>query len=106
MIVPVILSGGTGTQLWPLSTAEAPKQFQPLIGDGDRFRRALARVVDHARFAPLLIVCDPAHVAHVETDLAATGIVEATIIVEPRRATPLRQSRSRRSPAIPKRRCS
>lgn len=83
MIVPVILSGGTGTRLWPVSTSEAPKQFQPLIGDGDMFRQTLARVTDRARFAPPLIVCGPAHVAHVEADLAAAGIADATIIVEP-----------------------
>jgi mannose-1-phosphate guanylyltransferase/mannose-6-phosphate isomerase len=83
MIVPVILSGGTGTRLWPVSTSEAPKQFQPLIGDGDMFRQTLARVVDRARFAPPLVVCGPAHVAHVEADLAAAGIADATIIVEP-----------------------
>ena len=83
MIVPVILSGGTGTRLWPVSTSEAPKQFQPLIGDGDMFRQTLARVVDRARFAPPLVVCGAAHVAHVEADLAAVGIPDATIIVEP-----------------------
>ena len=83
MIVPVVLSGGTGTRLWPVSTSEAPKQFQPLIGDGDMFRQTLARVTDRTRFAPPLIVCGPAHVAHVEADLAAASIADATIIVEP-----------------------
>lgn len=83
MIVPVILSGGTGTRLWPVSTSEAPKQFQPLIGDGDMFRQTLTRVVDRARFAPPLIVCGPAHVAHIEADLAAAGVADAAIIVEP-----------------------
>ncbi|MGV7121209.1 mannose-1-phosphate guanylyltransferase/mannose-6-phosphate isomerase [Sphingopyxis sp. 550A] len=83
MIVPVILSGGTGTRLWPISTSETPKQFQPLIGDGDMFRQTLARVVDRTRFAPPLVVCGSAHVAHVEADLAIAAITDATIIVEP-----------------------
>ncbi len=83
MIVPVILSGGTGTRLWPVSTSETPKQFQPLIGDGDMFRQTLGRIVDRTRFAAPLIVCGPAHVAHVEADLAEAGIVDAGIIVEP-----------------------
>lgn len=83
MIVPVILSGGTGTRLWPVSTSETPKQFQPLIGDGDMFRQTLGRVVDRARFTPPLVVCGAAHVAHVEADLAAAGITDATVIVEP-----------------------
>lgn len=83
MIIPVILSGGTGTRLWPVSTSDVPKQFQPLIGDGDMFRQTLDRIVDRTRFAPPLIVCGAAHVAHVEADLAAANIADARIIVEP-----------------------
>jgi mannose-1-phosphate guanylyltransferase/mannose-6-phosphate isomerase len=83
MIIPVILSGGTGTRLWPVSTSEAPKQFQPLIGDGDMFRQTLGRIVDRTRFAAPLIICGPAHVAYVEADLAEAGVDDARIIVEP-----------------------
>lgn len=83
IIVPVILSGGSGTRLWPVSTGTAPKQFQPLTGEGSMFLQTLERAVDRTRFAPPLIVCGPAHVAHVEADLAAAGIADARIIVEP-----------------------
>ncbi|MGB3804381.1 MAG: mannose-1-phosphate guanylyltransferase/mannose-6-phosphate isomerase [Sphingopyxis granuli] len=83
MIVPVILSGGSGTRLWPVSTSAAPKQFQPLIGEVSLFRQTLDRVADRARFAAPLVVCGPGHVAPVEADLAAAGIADARVIVEP-----------------------
>ncbi|WP_428680968.1 mannose-1-phosphate guanylyltransferase/mannose-6-phosphate isomerase [Sphingopyxis sp.] len=83
IIVPVILSGGSGTRLWPVSTGSAPKQFQPLTGSGSMFLQTLDRAVDRDRFAAPLIVCGPAHVAHVEADLAAAGVTDARIIVEP-----------------------
>lgn len=83
IIVPVILSGGSGTRLWPVSTGAAPKQFQPLTGSGSMFLQTLDRAVDRDRFAAPLVVCGPAHVAHVEADLAAAGITDARIIVEP-----------------------
>jgi mannose-1-phosphate guanylyltransferase len=83
IIVPVILSGGSGTRLWPVSTGSAPKQFQPLTGSSSMFLQTLDRAVDRERFAAPLIVCGPAHVAHVEADLAAAGVTDARIIVEP-----------------------
>ena len=82
-IVPVILSGGSGTRLWPVSSGDTPKQFQPLTGDTSMFRQTVERTRDRSRFAGPLIVCGPAHVAHVEADLAAAGIDDARIIVEP-----------------------
>ncbi|MEQ1725719.1 MAG: sugar phosphate nucleotidyltransferase [Sphingopyxis sp.] len=83
MIIPVILSGGSGTRLWPMSTPDAPKQFLPLTGAHSMFRMTLDRVADRTCFAAPMIVCGPGHVAHVEADLAAAGISDATIIVEP-----------------------
>lgn len=83
MIIPVILSGGSGTRLWPVSTNSAPKQFQPLTGKGSMFLQTLDRAVDRRRFAAPMIVCGPAHVAHVEADLLAAGVSDARIVVEP-----------------------
>lgn len=82
-ITPVILSGGFGTRLWPLSSAERPKQFLPLVGGISMFRQTLARVADRTRFAPPVIVCGADHVSHVGSDLAVEGIEDAMIIVEP-----------------------
>lgn len=83
LIVPVILSGGAGTRLWPLSTGDAPKQFHPLTGDSSMFLQTVERASDRSCFAAPLVVCGPAHVAHVEADLVAAHIDDARIIVEP-----------------------
>jgi mannose-1-phosphate guanylyltransferase/mannose-6-phosphate isomerase len=82
-VVPVILSGGSGTRLWPLSTAQRPKQFLPLVADRTMFAETLARVADRSRFAAPLIVCGEGHVPHVAADLASLGITDARVIVEP-----------------------
>jgi mannose-1-phosphate guanylyltransferase len=82
-ITPVILSGGSGARLWPLSTTEKPKQFHALTGPASMFAQTLARVADRERFAAPVIVCGPGHVDHVRTDLVAASIADATIIVEP-----------------------
>lgn len=54
-IVPVILSGGAGTRLWPLSTSERPKQFLPLASDCSMFRDTLARVPRGDYAAPVIV---------------------------------------------------
>lgn len=61
MIVPVILSGGSGTRLWPLSTSERPKQFLPLIGDRSLFHQTLERVSDRQAYLPPVVVANAAH---------------------------------------------
>lgn len=55
-IVPVILSGGAGTRLWPASREAYPKQFLPLLGERSTFEETLARVGDPAIFADPMIV--------------------------------------------------
>ncbi|WP_033072998.1 mannose-1-phosphate guanylyltransferase/mannose-6-phosphate isomerase [Sphingopyxis sp. MWB1] len=82
-IVPVILSGGSGSRLWPVSTPTAPKQFQPLVGVGSMFSQTLARASDRTRFTAPIIVCGGAHVGHVRTDLDAAKITDAQIVIEP-----------------------
>ncbi|SCW67505.1 mannose-1-phosphate guanylyltransferase [Rhizobium mongolense subsp. loessense] len=55
-IVPVIMAGGKGTRLWPLSRAAAPKQFIQFIGDKTLFQETLARVSDPALYeAPIVL---------------------------------------------------
>ncbi len=70
MIVPVILSGGSGTRLWPLSTSERPKQFIALVGEGSLFRQTLMRVADSRLYAPPIIVANAAHANHCLSELA------------------------------------
>ncbi|MEY4269317.1 MAG: hypothetical protein RLZZ58_533 [Pseudomonadota bacterium] len=79
LITPIILSGGSGTRLWPLSTIDNPKQFQTLTGDASLFAETAARTADPALFNAPVAVCGAAHVAHV----LAAGIGHGAIIVEP-----------------------
>jgi mannose-1-phosphate guanylyltransferase / mannose-6-phosphate isomerase len=59
-ILPVILSGGTGTRLWPLSREGYPKQFWPLVSDRPMLEETAARAHGPG-FAPPLVVCNEAH---------------------------------------------
>jgi mannose-1-phosphate guanylyltransferase / mannose-6-phosphate isomerase len=61
LIHPVILSGGAGTRLWPLSRTLYPKQLLPLTAERSLLQETIARVDDPARFAPPLVVCNEEH---------------------------------------------
>lgn len=81
MIHPVILSGGSGTRLWPLSRAGRPKQFLALgAGGGSLLADTAARISDPGLFHPPLAVCGAAHADMVAEALAEHG---ATLLVEP-----------------------
>jgi mannose-1-phosphate guanylyltransferase len=82
-IIPVILSGGGGTRLWPMSTPEKPKQFLALTGDKTMFQMTVERVRDASRFAPPIIVANAAHAALVEAQLAEIGVEDAILLLEP-----------------------
>ena len=82
-IIPVILSGGGGTRLWPVSTPACPKQFLALTGDSTMFQMTVGRVMDRDRFVAPIIVANAAHAELVEAQLAAIGVGDATIILEP-----------------------
>jgi len=79
-IFPVILSGGSGTRLWPMSTPDHPKQFLPLTSEDTMFQQTLARVGDPRRFAAPLIVANARHQALIEAQL---GGRDATLLLEP-----------------------
>jgi mannose-1-phosphate guanylyltransferase len=81
MIVPVILSGGSGTRLWPLSTAERPKQFLPLVGNDSLFQQTLNRISDRHRYAPPVVVANAAHMDFCLDEL--TDYEGAQLILEP-----------------------
>ena len=82
-IIPVILSGGAGTRLWPLSVAERPKQFLALAGAESLLRQTVRRVSDERRFAPPLIVASRGHGIAILADLAEESIAPAELILEP-----------------------
>jgi mannose-1-phosphate guanylyltransferase len=79
-IVPVILSGGSGTRLWPMSQPERPKQFLPLASDATMFEATVARCADRTRFAAPMIVANARHADLIEAQLGGT---EATLVLEP-----------------------
>ena len=80
-IHPVILCGGSGTRLWPLSRKDRPKPFLPLIGKKTLFERAVERASDHERFAPVTVVAGEQHVSLIENQLGDAP--EAQLIVDP-----------------------
>ena len=83
LISPVILSGGGGTRLWPLSTPKTPKQFLALTGEQTMFQLTVQRVMDRSRFTAPVIVANAAHADIVEAQLAAIGVTDAMILLEP-----------------------
>lgn len=85
-IVPVILSGGSGTRLWPLSRPENPKQFHD-FGDGRTLlQETVARLSGDAAdisFAPPIVIGNVAHEDTIAMQLADMGLPSAAMILEP-----------------------
>lgn len=78
-VVPVVLSGGSGTRLWPLSTPERPKQLHALVGDEPMLVETIRRL-DGLDVGPPIVVCGAAHADGVREVLEG---FDATIVVEP-----------------------
>ncbi len=83
MIVPVVLSGGSGSRLWPLSRAAYPKQLLALLGDATLLQDTILRVRGQAGVADPLVVCSEAHRFLVAEQLRSCGISGATVVLEP-----------------------
>lgn len=83
MIRPVILSGGSGTRLWPLSRANKPKQFLSLDGSDTLFQQTISRAARLAGIGTPLVVCSDQHRFMVAEQLQELGVSEATILLEP-----------------------
>ena len=81
-IVPVVLSGGGGSRLWPFSTVETPKQFLPLIGERTLFQEALERVRNRLRFAAPVVVGSLRHAELCERELELESD-QARLVLEP-----------------------
>ena len=81
-IVPVILSGGSGTRLWPVSRESFPKQFWPLISERTMIQDTAARAMGEGFAAPV-VVCNQEHRFLVAEQMRALGIGGARIVLEP-----------------------
>lgn len=82
-IVPVIMSGGSGTRLWPLSRAMMPKQFLKLVSDNTMLQDTLLRLTSCPDVADPIIVCGNEHRFLVAEQLRQIEINPAAIILEP-----------------------
>src|SRR3954463_16741557 len=84
LITPVILVGGSGKRLWPLSRESMPKQFVPLLGKQSTFQQTLVRVADRSLFGRPVIATNDAYRFMAEQQAKDIG-VEIDILVEPSR---------------------
>jgi mannose-1-phosphate guanylyltransferase/mannose-6-phosphate isomerase len=81
-IVPVLLAGGAGTRLWPVSRDALPKQFLPLVGELSTYQQTLRRVADRSIFAaPIVMTGGQFHffARHQAESMAA----DAKVVIEP-----------------------
>ncbi len=83
MIHPVILSGGTGTRLWPMSRALYPKQLLALTGEKSLLQETALRVAGDAGFAPPLIVANEEHRFIIAEQLREIGVAPDALVLEP-----------------------
>jgi len=82
-MIPVILSGGSGTRLWPLSRSQYPKQFLPLVTDNTMLQETLARLEGLSDLQSPIVVCNEDHRFMVAEQLRETGVEAQAILLEP-----------------------
>lgn len=82
-ILPVVLSGGSGTRLWPVSRSDYPKQLQNLIGDVSLLRRTAERIPSAPDIMPPIVVCGEDQRFLVAEHLRQSGVKPTAIVLEP-----------------------
>ena len=85
-ITPILLCGGSGTRLWPLSRQGYPKQFVPLAGTGSLFQQSAERLSGRSRrvcFAPPVVVTGTDFRFVATEQLAEIGIEPGAVLLEP-----------------------
>ena len=84
-LIPIILSGGAGTRLWPLSHKSAPKQFHALTSERTMVQETAARLAptDGGPFARPIVICGAGQQAAIRDQLLQIGIVPLAVAVEP-----------------------
>src|SRR6266545_4689957 len=83
-IIPLLLAGGTGTRLWPVSRDAMPKQFLPLVGKQSTYQQALARVAAPDLFEPPIVMTSDAFRFFARRQAEEVG-ADATVVLEPMR---------------------
>src|SRR5689334_21399292 len=82
-IIPVILSGGAGSRLWPLSRTAYPKQLLPLYGRETLLQETARRALEVTGSRDMILVCGQEHRFQVAEQLHSIGIENAAILLEP-----------------------
>jgi len=82
-IIPVILSGGSGTRLWPLSRKQYPKQYLPLAGDNTMLQETILRLSGLDNLANPIIICNANHRFLVAEQCQQIDIENPVILLEP-----------------------
>ena len=82
MITPVLLCGGSGTRLWPLSRKSYPKQFSRLLGDQSLFQASAVRLAGEGYTAPVVVTADAFRFI-VKEQLSSAGITPGAVLIEP-----------------------
>jgi len=82
-IVPVILSGGSGTRLWPLSRKQYPKQYLPLVSDNTMLQETILRLSGLDNLAEPIIICNEEHRFIVAEQCQQIDIKNPMILLEP-----------------------
>ena len=82
-IIPVILSGGSGTRLWPLSRKQYPKQYLPLVSDNTMLQETILRLNGLDNLADPIIICNADHRFLVAEQCQQIDIINPTILLEP-----------------------
>lgn len=83
MIIPVILSGGSGTRLWPLSRKKYPKQLLDLVGGGSLLQNTVRRTIPMEDTGNPVIVCNDSYRFMVAEQLRRIGVPPQSIFLEP-----------------------
>jgi len=82
-IIPAILSGGSGTRLWPLSRKQYPKQYLPLVGDNTMLQETILRLSGLDNLADPIIICNADHRFLVAEQCQQIDIQNPIILLEP-----------------------